>query len=489
MVEFATDAKYDAVRYSHYRTQRVYRGTDEDTALPYASRVQLQERCKNLYRNNSLVRSIVDRYVTNVVGSGIYPHAITSDCMWNDINEEQFSYWSENCDINDRLSLYDIQKLCIIDLFLSGEFLIILLGNGKIQKIDTSRLVTPTQTNDERKAREARGHLIVDGIELNSVGKIVGYHIAERATDGTVDPANTRYVEARNAIYVSERWTTDQLRGTPLLSSVITLIEDHDDLQKSVLAKARLEAKSALKVKLTNPSSQFSLPGELEEESEVTKLSPHEDPDRIQDIEGVSTYYLRDNEDVESVFNATPGNNYDAYDRRLIEKISAAISLPYQVTMMQFDNSFSSSRTAILQAYNAIEFRQNELINKMLNRLYNWVTAKAIKSELIPPAPLDIRGISEWYKVRWALPSKDWLDPSREAQANRTKYDMGITSLGMITRGMGNESEDVLREKGEEIARAIELAKDLSKETGAEIKWYHLISPPAGSTIKLEDNK
>lgn len=134
-----------------------------------------------------------------------------------------------------------------------------------------------------------------------------------------------------------------------------------------------------------------------------------------------------------------------------------------------------NNRAALLQTHRTFDTWQAWLVDKMLSRVWNWRIAKAIKAKDIPPAPVDSRGYSEWYKVEWQPPEYGWIDPQKESAANLADFKMGARSLSNITRKQGKDAEDVLMEKGKDIAAAMRIASEINKASGTNITWRDLI--------------
>jgi capsid protein len=152
------------------------------------------------------------------------------------------------------------------------------------------------------------------------------------------------------------------------------------------------------------------------------------------------------------------------------------MSIPYQFLIMDFgDGSLGSNRVALMQTYRTFENWQAWLVDRFLQRLWNWRIAKAIKSGELPPAPVDKRGFSEWYRVTWVPPEYSWIDPQKEAAANLAEFKLGISSISSFARKRGKDGEDVMREKLEDMASAARLAREINQRDGTNFTWRDVI--------------
>ena len=68
-----------------------------------------------------------------------------------------------------------------------------------------------------------------------------------------------------------------------------------------------------------------------------------------------------------------------------------------------------------------------------------------------------------------------WIDPQKEAAANLAEFKLGTSSITSFARKRGRDGEDVLAEKARDIASAMRIAAEISKETGQPMNWRDLI--------------
>ena len=119
-----------------------------------------------------------------------------------------------------------------------------------------------------------------------------------------------------------------------------------------------------------------------------------------------------------------------------------------------------------------------------MDRICNWRVAKAMKRGTIPQAPLEeVKGPdgrvvgqrSQWFRKAWSIPYFDWVDPKAQTIADKEAYNLGVTSLKRLNAGRGQDRDDVMREKADDI----KAAQDIAAELGEGITWRDLISTKA----------
>lgn len=458
-------AGYDAAEYGRTHKQLGYGRTtpkDEDSVIGKWDRQRLRMECINLRRNDAIVSGVVERFADNVVGSGIMPQARTSDPKWNDEAELYWYEWSKIADVRHRVDMREIQRLIVQQRLLSGDVGFILTSSGQLQPIESERIATPAKLEEESS--------IVEGVRLNRYGQIDGAYIFERSKDGAIDTAkgNYEFIPGANFIFCSAPQRFDQVRGIPTLAPVINSLRHMHAIQDAIQIKAKMDAMNAWAIKRDGSNG----PGNF---GPRNGGSTSVDNVQYERFEGGRTHYLRPGESVESLSSNTPNAEYFEFTRLSLRIIGSALCLPYEFLLLDFSQgNFSSSRAALLQTYRTFSGWQ-EWTSKINQRIWNWRIAKAIKEKQIRPAPIS-NGVSEWYKVEWSFPEFGWVDPQAEATTAQIEYNMGVNTLSAITRKKGRDAEDVLREKGNDIATAIRVADQINKEHGTSITWRDLIA-------------
>ena len=438
------------------------RSQDEDRLIGKYDRDTLRLNCLHLRRNNAVAAGVCERLADNIVGpEGIMPQAKTTDNDWNDAAEQYWREWCKKCDFRGMFSMRELQRLSVQSRLHSGEMLFVLTSNGQLQAIEPDRVATP---NDKQKDED-----VIDGIRIAN-GRRAEYYVCNRDRNGYVDTKTAQGVDARNVVQLFRPIRIYQLRGIPDFSPVINTLSDHGDLTEAILGSARLNAKRSAFVTTDVSMKQAVGPRNV--------TARNDDVGQIYEgfSDGILTYYGKPGQDVKLLSSDSPGSNYIAHNEFLLKLIGAALSIPYQFLMLDFSSgSFGSNRAALMQTYRTFENWQSWMVDSFLQRVWNWRIAKAIKDGELDPAPIDERGYSQWYRVVWTPPEYSWIDPQKEAAANLAEFKLGTSSITSFARKRGRDGEDVLAEKARDIASAMRIAAEISKETGQPMNWRDLI--------------
>lgn len=449
---------YDATISDRRRRDLPYnrkRVKSEDAYIGTTDRETLRARCLDLRRNNAIVAGIVERFADNVVGGGIWPQAKTSDPVWNQRAEEYWREWCKVCDVRQRIDMREMQRLAVQMRLLAGEVAWVLTAGGQIQPIEPDRIKTPGKlTQDQREG-------VVDGFRVErATGMVMGAYVLPRDANGAVDDsADYNYVARENLVHLMRPFRFDQVRGVPDFAPVINALVNWGELNEATLNTAKKQAMASHVVK--KDGGVGSIGARLGDQAiGDTKFEKFED--------GMN-YYLKPGEDVIPLGSAQPGGSFIPYSEMLLRIIGAALGLPYEFLLLDFSKgSYSSSRAALLQTYRTFTSWQ-EWIDRANQRIWNWRIAKAIKAGELPPAPVDERGISQWYRVQWSHPEWEWVDPQNQQQSDLMAFQLGAKSHSEITRKRGRDTEDVLREKAKDMQTAARLESEYNLAPGSLI--------------------
>lgn len=414
---------------------------DEDRVLGAYDLELLRRQCLHLRRNNAIVAGVVERFADHVVGpGGITPQAKSRSEEWNDRAEDYWREWCKIADSRQRVPMRELQRLAVQSRLLLGDMGLVLLASGQVQPIEAMRIADPPARS--KPARCCQGVVTSDG------GVPVAFCVHPRTVDsGLVDVDRWTMVRAENMVFLSRPFRLDQMRGVPELAPVLNAVTDFGRLQEETLNKATLDAMHAWAI--------YSEDGAAKAQNAVAArlagLSGQGDgaaAPMYERFAGGMNYYLKPGEKVESLASNTPNGQFVGHSELLLRIIGSALCLPYEFLLLDFKGgSFSASRAALMTTYRTFAMWQEWLVASMLQRVWNWRIAKAIKAGELPPAPIDERGRSEWWRVTWMTPRYDWLDPKSEAASNKIDVEMGVESVGRIAHRKQSDVEDVMRDK------------------------------------------
>jgi lambda family phage portal protein len=163
-----------------------------------------------------------------------------------------------------------------------------------------------------------------------------------------------------------------------------------------------------------------------------------------------------------------PSASFETFMKVLCRQIGAGLEIPYDVLMKEFNASYSASRAALLEAWEAFRTRRKWFVGKFVQPVYEmWLSEAVARGRIKAPGFWDDPLVREaWCGARWIGPVQGQLDPLKEAKASMLLVNAGIKTHEQVTREMGGGD---WQENVEQLKRENELLADAGVEpTGAE---------------------
>ncbi len=472
---------YDAARDSRFRTHHAYGRSmpiDEDHLIGPWDREKTRLECHDLYRNNEVVRGAVNRFRDYSVWLGICPQATTSDKSINKIYENWWNQvYSPTCDYRQRqgTDMVTFQGLNIIHRCIDGDLGYVFMKNGQLMPIEGERIRTPSKLQSDSR--------IVEGVKSTKGGILTGFYACKRTKAGTVDLANFDFLKKDNFRHLVKPTRIDQIRGIPDLAPCVNKLRDYDETDQYVLNKVKSDAQNLYNRKNQSGGARNDMP-----RGSYTKTdSDSKDKQRVMRTEWGNVW--QDGE-LEAIGSKTPNSEYVSYLKHELQMIAACLGIPYEYLMLIFvEGSFSAQKAAMLHAQHTFKDWHKWVIDSFLQPVWNWRIAKAIKNRELPKAPVDDKGVSEWFKVKWSLPHYGWVDPEKQAKADKERFNQGSTSMTSIIRNQGGDRDDTFDEKADDIDAAILRAEKLNEEhPGANVSWRDMIQTAIPGQLPSNDS-
>jgi hypothetical protein len=448
---------YDAGQESRRRANANIERRPEDyiTAGTYD---QIIANLFNLYRNDPMTKSIVDVIPTYMGESR--PLASTND---PDFNEEATSYFNDvfwnMADARRRpgVDYGTLQTLWTKYSYLGGDMLFAIMGES-LFPYEGLQIQTPAKL---RADKQITNGIRVDGKATN---RITHYYI----TDGEAHGNYSRLPENAGFFAPSKYWRPCMLRAAPELHSVVGALQDYGETGANVQSKIKFESmlftierKGAVSSGAGSRLVSRGGTGEQVEHSDTDyglRFQTSGNPDQDFKLSNMNN----------------PGSQHVPYMEHAGRVIGAGVGLPYEAIMHLYTNgSYTANRAARADLMQYLVDRW-QWRNKVLNqRVYNWVTARAINRGDIRPAPV-VNGRSTWNKATWSLPHLRQIDEGKEIIADVKKWGACQDSLGDWGRESGRTRDQLLDAHDGDIAemkrRADGLGVTLSEYAGQLFK-------------------
>ena len=409
----------------------------------------LRQRARMLYMAAPIATSAIKTNRTNVVGVGLkLKSRINRDVLglspeqaeaWQKKTEREFSLWAENkraCDATGMNTFYGLQQLAIVSWLLSGDCIGVLKQFPterlypyalRVHLIESDRIATPvnygtgTAINYTTGRNPNNGNTIYDGVEVDSNGAVVAYHVRSSYPFEIGGPPTTwtrvlayqEHTGLPNVIHVVECERPDQYRGVSYLAQVIEPLLQLRRYTESELMAAVIESFFTAFVKTEAPTDDMPF-NEVEPDAAEAPRGPNEyhmGPGQVNIMEP--------GEDVTFANPTRPAGGFDAFVKSISSQIGAALEIPADLLLKAFNASYSASRAALLEAWKAFKMRREWLADDFCRPVYAvWMSEAVARGRIYAPGFFDNPAIRAAYLgSEWLGPSQGQLDPVKEITA------------------------------------------------------------------------
>ena len=436
-------------------------------------------RSRDSVRNSALARSAIDKWESNVIGSGIQCHWTHPDPDVRKQLQEAWDRWITTADFNEQLNFYGLQSLVVRELFEAGECFarFHVDGDGDTQAVPLQvQLLESEQCPIFRNVLPGNAEWrkdnwsIKQGIVFDSVtDRRIGYSMYKgQPYDTMFDPmgaAQFIFLPKTDCIHVMRPLRAGQLRGEPQMTAVLTLlyeVENYSDAER-----VRKKVASMFAGFLTEPSLENSIfpPSPAYSTSDVTDpltaqtYPTSNDPGTdIGQLQPGTLQKLLPGETI--VFPTLPeSGDYDRFMYTELHKFAAGCGVTYeQLTGDLKGVNYSSIRAGMLEFRRACEaFQKNIVVNGFCDPVKNrWLKEAVISGKV--QLPEDYFTNPEQYEAcNWISQGFDWVDPVKEIAAYQSAVRCGFTSRTQVIRETGFSPEAIDNQNAEDNKRADDL--------------------------------
>lgn len=421
----------------------------------------LSKRSATLYHTYAPGQAAVDKQTEYAVGSGL---VFRSQPDWNvlGISQSEAIEWAKRFQRLvhykfSELNFYSKQNASFRGALVEGDSLLYILRDSKteIDLVEFPGSVIDANVNDDNHTLGI-GHdeFYRKNSFINREGKKVLFSENGR----------------QNVVQFYIKKLPRQLRGYPLLYTIISLAKNDDRHMDATIAGAILEATQVFYTETENPAatnsamqmasrSKASTPGQksiLEKVGDFFRMKPG------------NIMHFRPGEKINVVDKKSPGPNFDMFKQWGVYYVAMGTGTPPGFIMSKFDSSFSASKAEL----NSFE-KSYKAKRKAFSDFFCYSVLKEIATFLILNGEISAPGFFTSDIIRRAYLSGIWLgpvpghiNPLQEVNANIAAVENGFISRGDAAFNYsGVEFDDMIKEW----KRQEDLFEDKAPEEKAEI--------------------
>lgn len=405
---------------------------------------------------------------------------------------------SRHADFSGMKTLDEISQDAETNAMVGGDVLVILrvIDNCvKVQIIDGQHIQSPEFGSEDFPKELESGNRIIDGVELDSKGRHVAFYVRTSAVSGgkIIDNFKFERIEAYGKksgilmayLYYGSKHRLNNVRGIPLISSVIEKLKKIEGYTDATLTQAKEAARVSYQVvhdkdaegknpMLDNLVKAYNVDGakDLPTTDDGTQLAKN-----LQVTLGNSSFNNPPGAKIETLENKNPLYFKDFFETNT-DAVFAVLSIPPNVATSKYNDSFSASRAAIKDWEHTLEVKRHHHHFGFLKPIWDlWLELEIINNRVSAPKYLsarlsyDYRVIEAYQNVRFIGAQVPHIDPVKEVEAARRRLgELGKTlpigDLETITEMLGG---------GDSAQNLIQFADELKSAESLGIK----AQPPA----------
>jgi len=465
-------------------------GLSRSGTAPIMNHSILRLNARSAYHASLEARAIIERHTDTVIDTGLrMSPAPDYDILgispeeaerWTAQVEAAFDRWAQSrtSTKTESMSFYQAQRLAGICQQRDGEYFVRFYYSPRRDLLNPLQIgfIDPNQIRgDGYTDTVGIANPYGDGIQRDEDGREIGYQIWVIQANGTYCQTTIPAVGARSGrtmmIHGYQPEYPGQGRGYSRLSHALQDLENITDFKASELKKAIAQSCiwGFVKPSAENPSSNpfealahagpvgpATMSTQAQELVEGTGISSTEDvvdyvalPEATVKTPGsVGVFNLSEGEELKPFSNSSPSTGFDAFVTSLASHLSASMSIPLEVVLMQFNQNYSASRASLILFWRIAQIWREEMVSDFLNVVYeNWLAGEIGAGRIQAPGWSDVRLRSAWLKCQWIGAPMPNIDPSKSAAADQLYAQMGAQSLDRIALNYNGSSGKANRAK------------------------------------------
>lgn len=477
------------------RETRYFQGEREGGDLPHDRSRMLTDKSTDLVRRNPYANKAIRAVASRIVGRGFECESLaqnpdgTSFDLFRMEAKRIWNQWNHQCHYSGKpgqggLTFKEIQHLSITEVAKSGEVLIHyrrirptpeLAIPFQIEVIEAQRLA-----DDDYAKDVGEGNKVYRGIEFDSDGKRVAYHIYKNNPHNplTMGEMETSRIPASEILHLFRKENPSQNRGVTWLSPVLDTLHNMGDLIFDELTAAKMGA-CTIGVITSDKPYGGGMPMAVNAGNEEATNDYHRMyPGQIAK--------LRPGEKFEGFSPNRPNLDVNAFTVNMLRGVAAGIpGVKASEIHMDFrEASFSSEKAAENAAYAEIVALQEWFVNQFLKPIYREVIEAALLAGAFAKISIGEDGVVDDYfysnslnlsEANFRGPGTRSINPVDDQNALILAKQNGTLSLQETAAMEGSDWRETIRNANQVYQYAIE--QGCSELVAGRLAFGNLIAP------------
>ena len=422
----------------------------------------LRSRSRAAVRNDPYAFNVIDKRVSNLIGTGITPRPKIEDDTLRKVQQELWEDWVDESDADGLTDFYGQQALIARTVETAGECFVRLRPRSLDENLAVPlqlQVLAPEFVPHDKFEPAKNGNSIRAGIEFNPAHQRVAYWMY-RVHPRDASSLNAGYnqlirIPAAQVLHIFEPVEPGQLRGVPRLAPVLKRLRSLDNYDDAVLF--RQEVANLFAGFISRPPPEAT----QQPRDPVTGQLLTEDRDGFTPmvaLEPGTMQELGPGEEVEFSKPPDAGNNYPDFMRQQLMAAAAGTGTPYEILTGDMREVNDRALRVVLN-----EFRRR--LEQLQFGVYVHQLCRPVRAAWMDMAVLAGRlklddyaqRRREYLRTRWVPQGWAYIQPVQDIQARMMEVNAGFNSRSEMVLRSGYDAETVDAENAADQARAREL--------------------------------
>ncbi len=416
----------------------------------------LRERARMLYMAAPIASSAIKTPRTKVIGPGLkmnpkidreFLHLSSEEAeKWEKMVKAEFSIWADDkkaCDATGMNNFYEMQQLAFISWLVSGDVFILKKHREptawnpyslRLHIIEADRCATPGSIGfSNTTTAEFNGNIIYDGVEVDHDNMVVAYHFRNKHPyEITMEETKYSRVLAYgektgmpNVLHIMNSERPEQYRGVSYLAQIIEPLLQTRRYTESEITAALVESFFTAFIKTKAGTDELPINEAVPEGEEQASYDPNE-----YEMGPGNVIALNPGEDVEFGDPKRPASGFPAFMKEMCTQMGAALEMPRDILMKEFNASYSASRGALLEAWSTFRMYRGWFVSDFCDPVYSmWLTEAVARNRISAPGFFTSPSARKaWLGCEWIGPTQGQLDPVKEVTAEIMSVEAGFST-------------------------------------------------------------
>lgn len=456
----------------------------------------LRQRGRLMYMGSPIATSAIKTNRTNTIGIGLRvnprPDAealgltVEEAATWTKQVKREFGIWAnrkQSCDATGMNNFYELQQMLFMSWLTSGDVFALIEHRDRtflnpyglrVKAIEADRCATKSASHlSTTGVNTENQNKIHDGVEIDSEGMPVAYWFRNsHPFESSVVPTKWERIKTYgeksglpNVLHIVNTERPEQYRGVSYLAPVVEAVLQISRYSNAEVMAAVIEAMHTGFVKTTEDASEmpYNEIGAYGEEEKEERYDPND-----YHLGAGEINVMNPGEDIDFPVPTRPSSGFEGFVNAIASQIGAALEIPRDILLKEFNSSYSASRGALLEAWKSFKMFRVWFVNDFCNPIYEiWLSEAIALGRIDAPGFFVDRVKREaWLGTEWIGPSQGQLDPTKEITAEILACQNGFSTYAdSALRINGSDFDSNVDTLMKETTRLKELEQNIELDT------------------------